>query len=309
MKKYCFLLLALFSSTNCYSLQKKDPSFMASVGAWASLAALTASGAFVSYKTLTESLDTVFSRVPLVNRQHEYIATIASRSIFVPCLALWSLRYSKLAWYFFYVFYSGEHISPQLAYDAINDLKIYVQHLNTIKEVQRELNAVILEINEAVSELESAKDVGNDQGVKKTKKTAAIDPDIIEKLSGIIASNQAYVSEIVNQLREIFPNDGELGEAISALLQNAAYESFSQKGGSFLQEQAQAVVDHIQSGGKNLGYDAKMLNKLVKSLIEYWQKYTIGLAESIDAVLKRCHTVHAIEQFIVTTLDVPLSLV
>lgn len=292
-------------SASCSGLQKKEPDIIPSIAAWGSLSALTVSGGFLAYKALGSSVDAVFSRLPLINRQHEYLSTVVSRSAMAPLLALWSLRYSKLAWYFFYVFYSGEHISPQLAYDAMNDLKIYVQHLNTIKEVQKELNAVVVEINQAVNELESVQETETSRRTCKR----AIDPDLMAKLNELIVSNEAHVAEIIAQLREIMPNNSELEAVIAAILQSSGQVAPAQRAGSFLHEQAQAVVAHIQAGAKDLGYDAQVLNDLVKNLIEYWQKYTIGLAVSIDTVLQRCHAVHAIEQFIVTTLDVPLNLV
>lgn len=277
--------------SNEYPVEGLGDVVYARVGAWTSLSTVAAVSAFLTHKTLEQGLQKGLAYIPFISDERRaHLATIVSGLVIVPASTVICMKYGKLLWYFFYIIYAGERISPLLARRALNDLHVYIQHLNTIKLVQKELKSLIEQINQATSEV-----------TKRDKET--IDPFLLAALESLVTVNEQYIKEVLDNLHSyLAPDDDLLPVVLNSIKRVKSAVT------SGLQEHAQAVVQHLQRP-EDLGYDATLLNVLVKELIDYWQNYTIGLASGIDVALNTCQTVHAMEQFIVTVLDRPLAFI
>jgi hypothetical protein len=279
---------------------------IARYGAWASLGFTALVSSYITYRTVAQGCDTVMLNVPLLKSYHADVAHAFSLLATVPISALSLMKLGPVFWYFFYILYAGERMSPVLARDALRDVQVYVQHLHVIKAIQQDLLVIINQINEVAMTTASGVNVQFPQEIpdhlKKAKTQAlAIDPQVLEQLQLAIERDEDYVQVILQQLQPFLPEQelqefqDDLQVKSATVVYAIAYE---------LQDQAQAIIDVLKiSAGQDMGSDAAILNHLIKDLIAYWQSYTQSLADGIDASVRFCNNVHLVEQVIVSWMD------
>ena len=276
-------------------------------GAWTSLGLVSLISAYVTYKTVQETVDAAMGSLPLFKDYHADTSHVMSLMATVPLSAIALMKLGPLAWYSFYMIYAGERMSPVLARNALRDLQVYVQHLHVIKAIQQDLFAIIDEINQAATvTTASTPNVQLPLEIpetlnKKQYDTPIIDPTVLVNLQEAIVHNQEYVHVILQQLLPFLPQ-----EELSAFEQDIQIKSATVVYAIAyeLQDQAQAIIDVLKmSEGQDMGDDAVVLNHLIKDLIMYWQSYTQSLADGIDSSVRFCNDVHLVEQLIVSWLD------
>jgi hypothetical protein len=265
---------------------------LAQSAAWVSFICSSYMSAFVSYKTLSEFLDKCFLQIPFIKDYHEGLARNASVIILTPAVLVMLMKYASLSWYFYYMLYSGERASPLLAQEALRNLTLYVHHLKVVKSVQKELLEVIDQINQALKE--------------QTKQSASIDPLLLTQLEETISHNEAYIQQVLLQLHQ-FLSDEDIHQYTDyeqmLFLSEIEKSNSASSATADLEEQMHTIVHHLQTSGIDWGYDCMLLNHLIQELIDYWQQYTIGLAEGIDNALHFCQNVYFVEQVIINVLD------
>ena len=276
------------SQTHAQHAKNLGKNKLARFAAWASLACTSAIGVFISYKTLEEIFDYVLEQLPLLRVHHLGTAQAASALLVGPPALVSLLRLGPLGWYFYYMLYAGERLSPLLAQQSLHDLSVYVNHLQTVKSVQAELLTVIDLINQ---QLENKKEV----------LSHPIDPVLLQQLEDAINQDEAYIQQIIQQL-QMFLSDEEIAEVLQSVQQPLKdIPDFSIT--TNLQDQAHTIAQSLQASDVDLGYDVVVLNQLIKDLIDYWQLYTTSLAEGIDSSMQFCNNVYWIEQIIITWFD------
>lgn len=279
---------------------------LARYGAWASLGVTSLIASYMLYKTGVQSFDAALLKLPFFNAYHADTAPALSLLVATPVSAVALMKYGPLAWYFFYMMYAGERMSPVLARNALRDVQVYVQHLHVIKAIQQDLFDIIEQINQAATVPVSADNVQFPAAMpealqKNVPEIIMIDPAILIELQHALEHDEEYVHEIIQQLQlflsiqELNEFEQELQIKSAAVVYAIAYE---------LQDQAQAIINVLKiSEGQDMGDDAAILNHLIKDLVTYWQNYTKSLADGIDASVRFCNHVHLVEQVIVGWLD------
>lgn len=270
--------------------------FNGKVAAWTTTLLVALLGTGFCYKLCSDLIDGVLRRMPLVDAYHDAMARVAGAAIAVPLASVGLMKYGPFVWYGTYILYAGERVSPLLARSILHDIQVYVQHLDTVKSVEKELREAIAQINALVG-------VGKRTMQPQSVPRARIDPAILAHIEELIAHNEAEIQEIVATLQLYLPKE-EIAQCMYALNrgQKAPVYTIAPE----LLEQAQAIVDRLKLLTTDLGDDAAALNLLIHELIEYWQNYTYGLAKSIRVDLRFCNEVHMLEQFVVNWLDRPL---
>lgn len=278
---------------------------LARYGAWASLGIVSLMSAYITYKTGVQCVDSLMRYAPFLDAYRADAAPIMGLMATLPLSSVALMKLGPLAWYFFYIIYAGERMSPVLARNALRDVQVYVQHLHIIKAIQQDLLAIIEQINEAATVTVSTANVQLPleipASLKKKSKGMVIDPEILANLQEAIAHDEEYVYVILQQLQkflteeELAQFEQELQIKSATVVYAIAYE---------LQDQAQGIIEVLKmSEGQDMGDDAAILNHLVKDLIVYWQSYTQSLADGIDASVRFCNDVHLVEKMIVNWLD------
>lgn len=262
----------------------------ARVGALASLGFLTALGSFLTYKTCEQIFDAGLGYVPFLRSYHEKTAKIAALTVAFPVSIVAFMKYGFLTHYFFYILYAGERVSPLLARDALHDVRVYVEHLQTIKSVQKELYEVIDQINALSSQKDS----------QKKDRTPIVEAHILMQLDQAIKHDDEYLQSVLTQL-QLFLSPQELDQFVQELSSYKYHKGYCIA--PELQGHTQAIITQLQSTVQCLGDDVLVLNNLMMGLVDYWQKYTMALAEGIDASLRFCNEVHTLEQVITKWLD------
>lgn len=255
---------------------------LAQFGAWSSLALTSAIGSFLTYKTAEQIFENIFIKLPFLNSYYRECAKIATLTTTLPLSLVAFIKSEALLRYFFYILYAGERVSPLLARDALHDVRIYVQHLQTIKSVQKELYDVINQINELSQQ-------------KKNIRDARINQDILNELTEMLKHDDAYIQTILLQLQKFLPQ-----EELIQFLEELSHYSNSRDYciAPELEGQTQAIINQLQMSISSLGDDSLVLNCLMKGLVNYWQNYTASLADGINLALQFCNEVHFLEQII-----------
>ena len=262
----------------------------AKIAAWLTTALVGALGVAGLYVTVHSLFDSVMQTIPLLQDYRGEIVRVASGTVTLPIAVVATMKWSPEVWYACYILYSGERMSPLLARNVLHDIKIYVQHLSTIKAVERDLQVAIDQINMLSG------NSGADN--KKNIRVQLIDPHILQKLHELINADEAHIQHVLEQLQE-YLSEAEIESYVASM-------GVKHKAASFADElfaQAQDLVDHLKGFSMDLGKDAKILTELVEGLVVYWQEYTQSLAAVIDADLVFCKEIHALEQFMANWLE------
>jgi len=270
----------------------------ARLGSWASMGFLAAMSSFLTYKSFEQVFDTGISYIPFLRSYRQETAKIAALTMAFPLSIAILMKYGSLSNYFFYILYSGERVSPLLARDALHDVRVYVEHLQTIKNVQKELNEVIDQINALALQKK------NDSS--SVDAASGIDAHILVQLDQAIKHDDDYLQAVLAQL-QLFLS----WEEINHFMQERSFYRYSKSVQGYcvapeLQGQTQAIITQLQSTAQGLGDDALVLNNLMKGLVDYWQNYTVALADGINAALRFCNEVYVLEQIITKWFDRPL---
>lgn len=260
---------------------------LAQLAAWVSLIGTASFTIFFSYKTFEELFDQIMLQLPVLKIHHGGAAQIVSTLLVAPASIYSLLRVGPLGWYFYYMLYAGERLSPLLAQKALHDLSVYVNHLQTVKTVQAELLAVIDLINQELD-------------AKKQPVLQEIDMVALEALGAALEQNDVYIQQVIAQLH-VFLSDDEIAAVLQAMQPSKDIPDFSIT--TNLQDQAHTIAQNLQASDVDLGYDVVVLNQLIRDLIGYWQQYTVSLAEGIDNSLQFCTNVYAVEQVIINWFD------
>lgn len=266
----------------------------AQAGAWASLGFTAALFSWLNYKTCEQILESCMEYIPFLHSYHEKTAKIAALTITAPFSLVALMRYGPLVKYFFYILYAGERVSPLLARDALHDVRVYVEHLQSIKGVQKDLYDVINQINQMSQ--------GDSVTPKREREAAAIDPALLMALEQAIQHDELYLHNVLQQLQQFLSAEELLSYAQElSSLQGAYAKDYSIA--SELQQQTQAVITQLQATVLSMGDDTILLNNLMQGLVDYWQRYTMSLADGIDSAIRFCNEVHTAEQIISKWLD------
>lgn len=261
---------------------------MAWLGAWASMGIVTITGSYLIYKALDQIFDKSISFIPFLRPYHKKTSSIAALSLGTPISCSAFIKCGPLIKYFFYILYAGERISPLLARDALHDVRVYVQHLQTVKSVQKELYEVIEQINQLSRE-----------------QLRGMDVELLVQLDDLIKQDEAYIQTVVAQLQQFLSH-----EEIELYLHDIIIKHLHMKGqlkdyciAPELSNQTQAIIMQLQTTVHSMDEDALVLNDLMHGLIDYWQRYTRSLAEGINEALNFCNKVYIAEQIISKWLD------
>lgn len=264
----------------------------AHLGSWASSGLIVGMGSFLTYKSFEHIFDVGLSYIPFLRFYRQETAKIAALIGTLPVSIIALMNYGSLSNHFFYILYSGERISPLLARDALHDVRVYVEHLQTVKNVQKELNEVIDKINELSVQ-------------KKNNVLSDLNAEIVVTLNQTIRDNDAYIQAVIAQLQLFLPQE-EINEYIQASVCSYTPNPKGYCVAPELEGQTQAIIAQLQSTVQSLGDDAIVLNRLMTGLVNYWQNYTAALAQGIDTALQFCNQVYGLEQIITKWLNRPL---
>ena len=265
---------------------------IAKLTAWTMLCCMSLLGTAATYNFCYAFFNTVAKNMPFLDIYNHTVAQVAGGIATLPLVAAGLAKGGSLTWYTTYVFVSGERVSPILARAILSDIQVYVQHLTLLKSVEKDLLLVIDQINQMAGKLEA-----------KAERGVAIDPNILQQMHELIEQDEARIQQILLQLQTYLSP-----EEIAHYMQSAgvARVSPAYSIAPDLFAHAQVIIDHLKNVHNDIGHDAEMLRNLINELIEYWQDYTQGLAESINADMSFCNGMHAMEQLIVKLLHRPL---
>lgn len=285
------------------AIKKLGKNHLAQLAAWVSLFCSSALGISLSYTTLEQVCEKALLQLYVGKEITQSAAQLMSMIVIVPTSLVALIKGAPLGWYFYYVLFAGERVSPLLAQTVLRDLSAYIHHLHVIKDVQKELLSIIHQINQ---------DVNVDAAPTKNYaySNGQVDPALLYILEEAIAHDEVYIQEIVAQLYQFLS-----AEEIHNYMHDQNMVFYNQQSGkdvqnisvtSDVQLQVQNIAHALQDYDVDLGYYAIALNKLICDLIIYWQRYTTGLAEGIDNSLQFCQNVYFVEQIIINWLDRPL---
>lgn len=267
------------------------------VGAWCSVLALFASEAVLVEKLVETGCDRFFTHIPgLSELKGSGISSLIGSACSLPVTCISFARFREIVWYFFFILYTGRRASPQLAREALKGLSSYIEHLNMLKEVYRELEQLLRSAEQAADQsgsgrsVDSGGDVGN--GGNGGRDTQAIAKKLILLVQDAVASGEAYVVQVKNKFE------------VLGIYQLAQLSDEPVQKSRAMQEEATRLT--------HLAIDLSALDRLVRDLLSYWNSYLSGLVSTIDAQVSLCQNVYAVEQFIITMLRknlVPVSIV
>jgi len=261
------------------------------LGAWGSVLALFATEAVFVEKLVETGCDRFFAHIPgLSELKGSGVSSLLGSAIALPATCVSFARSREILWYFFFVFYTGRRASPQLAREALAGLSNYIDHLNMLKEVYRELEQLLRSAEQAAEQPTGGRD------------SQAIAKKLILLVQDAVASGEAYIIQAKTRFE------------LLGIYELAQYAEEPQS--KFIDERGLPAISYIRSAREEmrpaqLAIDLSALDRLVRDLLNYWNSYLAGLVSTIDHQVALCQNVYAVEQFIITVLRrnlVPVSI-
>ena len=107
------------------------------IAAWGLLLCSSALGISLSYTTLEQVCEKVLLQFHVGQKITQLVARLMSMTVIAPASVVSLITCAPLGWYFYYILFAGERISPLLAQEVLRDLSAYIHHLQVIKAVQK----------------------------------------------------------------------------------------------------------------------------------------------------------------------------
>lgn len=277
----CAALLAFSQTTidavpHDFSLQSR----LARIGAWATTGLLFAGG-MLGVENACESTATYLtSLLPIVNRlSTSNFPRLVGGAISLPLAGYLYVKYHQLVWYLSYILYSGKQVSPIIAREIGQHLSSYVQCMEMIRQIHKELDTLIASAQACVA------GSGKEQALK------LIGLSIDAAFERELCDAQAYLSRVHSQLDAI-----KLSKFCRAYVARAGRISYAIEVPQFRDfEHANFSKDDIET-----------LDHLISDILNYWHTYLTSLATSIDQRVVLCQKIHMIENFVSGVLNRPL---
>lgn len=203
------------------------------------------------------------------------------------------INYGPVVDYFFYILYAGERVSPVLARDVLYDIRVYIEHIQTLKNIQQQLIDIINQLNEFDAQNTTTHSTQKSPGQLVGRSLHVI----AQKLSLSVAQHEKRIQEFITQISEFLTS-----YEIPAF--KVATECYSVA--ADLKDETQAIIVQLQSSITGLGTQAPVINSLLNKIINYWRQYVDGLASDIVEGIKFCQTIYHVESFVTHVLVRPL---
>jgi hypothetical protein len=290
-------------------------SYLPHTGAWASVFGVYAMGSALCYTATAATMRYALGWVPFLPPEAvNSSAFVTGLAVTVPTTATLFVHYRVPTWYFFYILYKGERVSPMLAKQAMQELSKYAQYLDTIKKIYRELEQLIKTVEQSMSKPPMASGhsggVGNSSGntsgyggstsqtgtggLNNQKATPIIDPAVWLEMAAAIANGEEQLAQAQTQITPLLPPPplpSKIKQPKIAHI-DARWNYYTNKMHQCLRALEQTVSET----------EVAELGSLAKQIVGYWHAYVTNIAHTADVQVQRCLQVYTIEQFIETVL-------
>lgn len=238
-------------------------------------------------------------------------------------LTIWAYAsYREIVWYIAYITWTGQRYSPLMAQKALKHLAQYVNHLNMLKNIHKELSALIDSATEYADAIHHGELVvgGN---VKPTNPLLQLgDHDILHDTlqdsttppcnADLISSLQSAIAESEKKVTMMHQTLAQCGFYKSwrdccctrffgrepRAIEMALYRT-CQLIETWISRDEKPTINHAE---------VAILDRLIRELLAYWHDYVTGLTLSLEKEIGLCQAIYKIEQMMVLGLDWKLSL-
>ncbi len=274
--------LLVFGSTTIdavphdFSLQSR----LARLGAWATTGLLFAGGMLGVENACEGATAYLTSLLPFVNRlSTSNFPRLVGGAISLPLAGYLYIKYHQLVWYLSYILYSGKQVSPIIAREVGQHLGSYVQCMEMIRQIHKELDTLI----------QSAQTCVTGSGKEQALKLIGLSIDAVFERE--LSDAQAYLNRVHRELADI-----KLDGVCKTYVARAGRMSYAIEIPQFRDfEHANFSKDDIEA-----------LDHLISDILNYWHTYLTSLATSIDQRVVLCQKIHMLENFVSGVLNRPL---
>ncbi len=223
------------------------------------------------YGLFALGLDRITERVvrktltPISEKYAHMLAPLLGSAVTLPIVTQLFLQYRELVWYANTVLFSGEHISPRIAQEILEDLRLYVRYLDSLKKMQGEMEHLLAEV------------------LVKSGSFISVD-SLAKKISKVVETGESYVRTICKKLDDL------------GLYSEHAFLLVSLRNGA----ENQSILENEQMVLlQSLEFDTVTFEHLVEDLFGYWESYLAHLMRAIDKKMSLCQRLLRFEDFIV----------
>lgn len=254
------------------------------MGAWASVGTVFVGGGLALEQIGEEIFDQVCSKIPFGQRISKTLAPkIISSAVVIPAVLYGYIRNHQVAWYLFYIMYSGKQVSPIIAREVAQDLDSYVRCLGIIRDIHKDLEVLVQKAEQCVA------GSGRENILKKLRESMA------EMFTQELSRGEAYI----NSIRE-----GLQSQGYTLISKDVCPDDIGTEG-SFNYVCTHFAIRAFEHAGFSKA-DVDALDSLIHRIIDYWHSYLISLSVAIDRRVTLCWQTHSLENFIAGVLNRPL---